>query len=121
VPNFGLEEDVVDTLAHIKKEEKRLKHSWTPVQDENGVWIVPEPINNGSYQYRAQAPALVQLDADVDSDPICSSAGCTGAKETKGRVTHPMNYYVPNFGRDREISSTWASLDWAEHSLDHHW
>jgi hypothetical protein len=119
VPDFGLEEDVVTTLNNIKREEKRLKHKWVPVQDENGVWIVPEPINNKSYQYRAQAPSLVQLDADVDSDPICSSAGCNGPKATKGAITHPMNYFVPNFGMDKGISATWASLDWAEHSLDH--
>ena len=119
VPDFGLEEDVVDTLAHIKKEEKRLKHVWKPVQDENGVWIVPEAINNKSYTYKNDA--LVQLDADVDSDPICSSAGCNGPKATKGEVTHPMNYFVPNFGRDKDINGTWASLDWAEQSLDHHW
>jgi hypothetical protein len=97
VPDFGLEEDVVDTLNHVKKEEKRLKHEWKPVHDENGVWIVPEPIDNSSYRYgdRAAAPSLVQLDAEVESDPICSSAGCIGAKATKGAHSHPKNYFVP--------------------------
>ena len=118
VPDFGLDEDVVDTLDHVKKQEKRLKHSWKPVQDENGVWIVPEPIDNNSYKY-VKDTLNVQLDADVDSDPICSSAGCVRADIVK--KTHPMDYFVPNFGRDKNINETWASLDWAENSLKHHW
>jgi len=109
VPDFGLEEDVVDTLGHIKSEEKRLKHTWKPVQDENGVWIVPEPIDNNSYKY-VKDSLNVQLDADVDSDPICSSAGCVRSTAVK----HPMNYYVPNFGQDHVINQSDSSLAWAE-------
>jgi hypothetical protein len=32
-----------------------------------------------------------------------------------------MNYFVPQFGRDKHINETWASLDWAEKALKHHW
>ena len=47
---------------------------WTVTQDENGVWQVPEAANNKSYSYRS----LVQ------SDPICSSAGCPEKKKKGG-------------------------------------
>jgi len=33
----------------------------------------------------------------LDSDPICSSAGCTQYKAPEFK-THPMDYFVPNFG-----------------------
>ena len=97
VPNFGVDEDIVNTQAHIAAQEK--KHGpWKAVQDDNGFWIVPEAASNQSYTYGS----LVQTDADVkaetESDPICSSAGCIGPKATKGAKTHPMNYFVPNFG-----------------------
>jgi len=115
VPNFGLDKDVVDTQAHIAAQEA--KHGkWTPTQDDNGVWIVPGAADNKSYTYKS----LVQLEADAESDPICSSAGCDYASE-KGAKTHPMNYFVPNFGRDADLNHTDNSLDWAERNLKHKW
>jgi hypothetical protein len=87
--------------------------------DDNGVWEVPEAASNASYSYNK---SLLQTEADVkaESDPICSSAGCNYASTT-GKKTHPMNYFVPHFGRDRDINGTWGSLDWAEKSLNHTW
>ena len=50
VPNFGMDHDIIDTQKHIADEEK--KHGkWTPVQDDNGKWEVPEAFNNKSYNY----------------------------------------------------------------------
>lgn len=49
VPDFGLDSDVIDSLSHAAEQEKVLNHKWTPKQDENGVWIVPKPIDNASY------------------------------------------------------------------------
>jgi len=117
VPNFGQDEDVKSTLDHVSKAEKKLDHKWVPVQDENGVWMVPEPINNKAYTYKG---SLVQLDSEVEteSDPICSSAGCTHPKRANA-ATHPMDYFVPNFGKDENVKHTWSSLDWAEKSLKH--
>ena len=116
VPNFGVDHDIKVAQANIAVQEK--KHgTWKPVQDDNGVWIVPGAADNASYTYRS----LVQTEADLktESDPICSSAGCAGPKATKGAATHPMNYFVPNFGRDHLINQTDASLDWAEKNLKH--
>jgi hypothetical protein len=114
VANFGVDQDVKDTLAHVAAEETRLKHKWTPKQDENGVWIVPEPINNKAYSYAS----LVQT--GEQSDPMCSSAGCTYAARAN-KKTHPMNYFVPNFGKDHLIRDTDNSVDWAENYLNHTW
>jgi len=85
--------------------------------------MVPEAINNKSYTYanaQLSEKELVQLDAEAESDPICSSAGCNYASE-KGPKTHPMNYFVPNFGRDRDIIGTDLSLAWAEKNVGHRW
>lgn len=118
MPNFGVDQDIVTTQNNIAAEEKRQKHSWTPQRDENGVWLVPEPnANNWATQ-----KSLVQTEADVEieSDPVCSSAGCNYASE-KGKTTHPMNYFVPNFGADRDINHSFNSLEWAEKKLGHKW
>ena len=71
--------------------------------DDNGVWIVPEPANNKSYTYKS----LVQLDAETESDPICSSAGCVSA----AKHSHPMDYFVPSYGRDPDMEGTEDSID----------
>jgi hypothetical protein len=55
---------------------------------------------------------------NTESDPTCSSAGCNYAKD-KGKTPYPMNYPVPNFGRDHDINTTWSSLDWAEGIHNH--
>jgi len=112
VPNFGQDKDIIDTQDHIKQTEKKLNTKFEPKQDDNGNWIVPEAANNKSYSYKS----LVQL----ESDPICSSAGCNYNSEKPG--AHPMNYFVPNFGADREhVVDTHGSLLWAEKALNHKW
>jgi len=118
VPNFGVDEDIANTQASIAHQES-IHGKWVPVQDDNGVWIVPAAHSNKSYTY-----AAAQVDSDnlvqLESDPICSSAGCNYASE-KGAKTHPMNYFVPHFGRDHDMTGTDVSLDWAEKSLGHKW
>lgn len=62
IPDFGLDDDIVDTIENTKLTEKNLKHTWTPKKDENGVWIVPKPIDNKSYGYKGDdEDSLVQL------------------------------------------------------------
>jgi hypothetical protein len=48
------------------------------------------------------------------SDPICSSAGCTQYRHKKKGLGYKINYPVPNFGADKDIIDSKASLDLAE-------
>jgi hypothetical protein len=117
VPNFGVDDDIKMTQAHVAEQEKKLKHVWKPVQDENGIWMVPEANKASSYAYAS----LVQTDAQVnmESDPVCSSAGCNYNTEKTTKTPHPMDYFVPNFGRDENINTTWNSLEVAESMHQH--
>lgn len=48
---------------------------------------------------------------NLQSDPICSSAGCTQYKQPEGEATWPMNYFVPDFGVDHDIKASFNGLD----------
>ena len=56
----------------------------------------------------------VQLDAQVESDPICSSAGCVQYLHKRKDLGYDINYFVPNFGADQDINDTKVSLAAAE-------
>jgi hypothetical protein len=48
-----------------------------------------------------------------NSDPICSSAGCTQYQFPKPKG-HPVDYPVPDFGIDHDIISTQSNIKKAE-------
>ena len=52
------------------------------------------------------------------SDPICNSAGCTQYLAPE-RNSYPVNYFVPNFGLDRDIIDTHENINDAERNLNH--
>ena len=65
------------------------------------------------------AQAIKQMESDfvqtdIESDPICSSAGCTQYKHKKKELGYDIDYAVPDFGVDHEILASHASLDQAE-------
>merc|ERR1712046_159641 len=64
--------------------------------------------------------AIIMLVAavKVESDPICSSAGCTQYKQKKTPLGYDLDYFVPNFGVDSDILDTTHSIMNAE--LMHH-
>jgi len=51
VPNFGMDQDIADSLASESSTSTQLGHKWTPVQDANGYWVTPQPFDNRSYSY----------------------------------------------------------------------
>ena len=118
VPDFGKDQDIKDTQAHIAQQEG-IHGKWNPSQDENGVWNVPGAADNASYSYKAN----VQLEADVnlESDPICNSAGCTQYLHANKKLPYPVDYPVPNFGQDGHIKDSFENLDLAEKQLGHKW
>lgn len=91
VPNFGVDEDIAN-ISQIISDQEKIHGKWTPVMDDNGVWIVPKAASANSYRYSSDlegtpAPAaptpVAELPADfipelgfvqVNSDPICDSA-----------------------------------------------
>ena len=63
---------------------------------------------------------MVQL----NSDPICNSAGCTQYLHPKpaNGTDWPKNYAVPNFGADRgQVIASFDSLDTAEGIVGKKW
>jgi hypothetical protein len=118
VPNFGQDKDVKTTLKNIADAEKKLgKKLSTPKRDGDGSFSVPIE-KNKSYNYKN-----LQLDSDIvmESDPICSSAGCTQYLHPKKKLTYELDYPVPNFGPDPDMVTTMKSLDIAEKNLKHKW
>jgi hypothetical protein len=52
---------------------------------------------------------------ELNSDPICSSSGCDQYKHPDSKdETWDMNYPVPNFGMDRDISGGLENMKVAE-------
>ena len=89
--NFApkLDEDIVHTQAHLGDSETRLKHKW------------------------------VIEDVQLESDPICSSAGCTQYKHKKTPLGYDINYPVPDFGKDPDMESVANSIGIAEKAHSH--
>ena len=103
IPNFGLDHEIISSQKDLKEAEG----SGKPIsiaQDTEGNFIAQN----------------VQLSAQVASDPICSSAGCTQYKHTGKKSPYPMNYSVPDFGIDKpDVQNTDDSLKTAEKQLGH--
>ena len=45
VPNFGLDQDIKNVHSSLANTEKKMG-AWNPVQDDNGVWMVPSADNS---------------------------------------------------------------------------
>lgn len=103
----GLDSEITHSLNSMADQELE-KGAWNPVQDKDGDWIVPGAIDNRSYSY--EGDALVQ----TQSDPICSSAGCTQYEWPAAPTSHPIDYPVVNLGQDSDILATDTSLEAAE-------
>lgn len=55
----------------------------------------------------------------MSSDPIGSSIGITQYPLPKGQAAPPLDYFVPNFGPDKEVAATMDSIKIAEDQLEH--
>lgn len=130
VPNFGVDHDIGATQGHIAAAEKKLGHVFSPPVAE-----APAPDNRIpdlglDADVKTTAKNLDQAETAVghswelvqlNSDPICSSAGCTQYLHPAEAV-HPMDYFVPNFGRDQvAVLDAEQSLAAAEKQHGHKW
>jgi len=51
----------------------------------------------------------------IQDDPLCTSNECyTKHYKDEGKTDYPVDYVVPNFGVDHEISSTQENISAAE-------
>jgi len=135
VPNFGMDKHVMESEASEKWASKETGHKWDykftekvdPVQYKiepldvdmkaslsnlkmeegiHGKWEMPED----------EAKVMI----DMQSDPICSSAGCTQYKQTT-EPGYPMDYFVPDFGVDHDVKDSFQGLKIAQDQLKHNW
>jgi hypothetical protein len=124
VPNFGVDQDIKDATSNIAMAEEA-NGPWNPKQDANGVWIVPQPITASSYSYDAgHVDHYVQLGEQINmgNDPIGSSIGFTEYPLPKYKdplAPAKIDYFVPNFGPDKEVAGVMNSLSIAEEQLKH--
>jgi hypothetical protein len=109
VPHFGVDQDIKNVKNSLEVTEKALKHKWKPTQDANGYWNTPQAADNSSYGYNQNQyinnSGLVQLESEVESDPICASSGCTQYKHPEV-ASWPKNYPVPDFGQDHDVKDS---------------
>ena len=119
VPNFGLDHDIIAAQNNIKLEENRLGHEWKATLKKDLAkphpqnYFVPnfgldhnivaslDNLKTAEKKYGTwDLPKEdVQLEADLDREPLLSW-------KPKAPKTHPIDYFVPNFGLDHEIVTT---------------
>ena len=61
------------------------------------------------------------VQVDLESDPICSSAGCDQYKHPDPPAEPPRDYFVPNFGPEPDMVSTMANEAVASKLVKHNW
>lgn len=98
-----LDEDVVSTADHLTKAQDKIGHNWV-IED---------------VQLPDEDPVSLFVQTAVESDPICSSAGCNQYMHKKAPLGYPINYPVPNFGVDADVVATARSIEIGEEAHAH--
>jgi hypothetical protein len=108
VPNFGLDKDIKDSLSNMLKAEARLgKWDYKDVQLESDVKVQ----DDAKEEIQSEEQALAQL----DREPLLTWR----PKQKKG--DYPVDYFVPNFGIDKDIVDAQKHISDAEKRLKHKW
>jgi hypothetical protein len=122
-----MDRDIKDSLSNLPVAEKIVGNQWSNFGTEESKERWSNPAKKVLYDFAPELDGnikdshknladtetkmnhkyklgLVQLDAEVESDPICNSAGCTQYKHPDStEAKYPMDYGVPNFGMDRDV------------------
>jgi hypothetical protein len=114
VPNFGVDHEIVATHKHMGDAEKRLKHKWVLKKDEDDKWVVPTEEAFWRLRPEDRHFDFVQTDAEIEREPLLTW-------KPKDPKSHPVDYFVPNFGVDHEIVATHKHMGDAEKRLKHKW
>lgn len=105
IPNFGLDKDIKDTITHTQQAEKRLgKWTITDVQTEDDV--------PGHLYGMTAMPEYIQL--EESREPLLTW-------KAKAPASHPVDYFVPNFGVDSDIKNSLTHIANAEKSTGSKW
>jgi len=99
VPNFGKDHDIDISQTNESAAESKLGHKWEPkIDPETEKYVVPSP----QIEFK-----LLQTEAETEAEnkrePLLTWAPTIPK-------THPMNYFVPNFGLDHEIIASQDDL-----------
>ena len=137
VPNFGIDEDVIDTQNSIKSEERRQGVTWNASLKKDQAkphptdYFVPDfgiddDIEDSLSNLKAAESKYGRWDLPKDEDVQLSSSISIEREpllswKPKEPKTHPMNYFVPNFGVDHDIASSQTHEKAAEKRLKHKW
>lgn len=137
VPNFGKDPDMEGTMNSIAIGEKMNKHKFIMgTADSKAKWhnvakdtlynyypsLDSDVVNTNRHISQAE-DRLGTTMVQIGSDPITDSTG------EVTQYTHPesnkkkwkMNYPVPNFGPDSEITEVHSSIEGAENKLGFKW
>ena len=120
VPNFGIDEDVIDTQNSYKNEERRQGVTWTAqvkaAKPHKTDYFVPnfgidDDIEDSLANLKSAESKYGKWDLPKDEDVQLSSSVNIEREpllswKPKEPKTHPMNYFVPNFGVDHEIAAS---------------
>merc|ERR1712167_369213 len=143
VPNFGVDKDITDNHASLELAEGALSHKlvmgteaskakWHNVAKDTDYNFAPKldadmvttaknlgDSENNLNHHRVIDDLQLESNVNVQSDPICSSAGCTQYKHKKKGLGYDIDYFVPNFGQDKDINDNKESLKFAESMIGH--
>ena len=125
VPNFGMDQDIMDSQSHEAKSSEKLGHTWNWSKDPTveelkdkallrwGTLVQTEPVAT------SKPPAATASVAQSKSDPICSSAwgpDCGNLFPTK-KGEKVVEY--KSFPLEHEIINSQKNLDDTESKLGH--
>jgi len=133
VPSFGKDPDMTGTMNSLEISEKMNNHKLimgTP--ESKAKWHIVA--KDTLYDYHpaldkdvittnknidAAEDLLGQRMIQLESDPICSSAGCGQYAHPEPPKGPPMDYPVPSFGKDPDMTGTMNSLEISEKMNNH--
>jgi len=116
VPNFGVDQDVVTTQQHIAGQEQRLgiKYDSATFKKAPG----PKDIRRPNF-------------GDAERDIMITHKNMANAETSTGHQFHAsfkpapvgyaQDYFVPNFGKDRDVEATLSHAKGQEQRLGHQW
>ena len=100
-----------ESRAKYHNKAKDTEYNFEPKLDEN---VITTQKNLKATEELLGKQFNVQI--ATSSDPICSSGGCNlqyNHPKTNATVI-PRDYFVPNFGKDTDMTTTMNSLNIAE-------